>query len=158
MVNSKIGIEIRWTRNLECLKTKRTSQTKNSISLEQKIAITCQSVVSIKISNFKKQRFIWNTAWHRIKLFKGQRGSRRWCLTVQVLLLGPDQLLGGGFADGFGQALTCQRVLRRQDPVVQRLPRVHPEVLGSYLVSGGQSNFTDTETHWCPLLGLQFVF
>ena len=64
-----------------------------------------------------------------------------------MLLLGPDQLLGGGFADGFGQALTCQRVLRRQDPVVQRLPRVHPEVLGSYLVSGGQSNFTDTETH-----------
>ena len=158
MVNSKIGIEIGRTRNLECLKTKRTSRTKNSISLEQKIAIACQSVVSIKISNFKKQRFIWNTAWHRIKLFKGQRGSRRWCLTVQVLLLGPDQLLGGGFADGFGQALTCQRVLRRQDPVVQRLPRVHPEVLGSYLVSGGQSNFTDTETHWCPLLGLQFVF
>ena len=56
MVNSKIGIEIGRTRNLECLKTKRTSRTKNSISLEQKIAIACQSVVSIKISNFKKSQ------------------------------------------------------------------------------------------------------
>lgn len=37
---------------------------------------------------------------------------------VQVLLLGPDQLLGGGLAHGLGQPLTGQGVPGGQDPVI----------------------------------------
>ena len=40
-----------------------------------------------------------------------------------MFLLGPDQLLGGGLANGFGQPLAGQRVSGGQDPVVQRLTR-----------------------------------
>lgn len=45
-----------------------------------------------------------------------------------MLLLGTDEFFGGGLADGFGEALSGQRMLRGQDPIVQRLPRVHLDV------------------------------
>lgn len=44
-------------------------------------------------------------------------------LTVQVLLLRSDHLLGGGLADGLGKALASEAVPRRQQSIVYRLSR-----------------------------------
>lgn len=56
-------------------------------------------------------------------------------LTVEVLLLGADHLLGGGLADALGEALAGQAVPSRQQPVVYRLPRHVPLSLSLLLAA-----------------------
>jgi len=53
-------------------------------------------------------------------------------LTIEMLLLGPDHLLRGGLADGFGKALAGDTVPRGQQPVVDRLSR-HTVPLSQWL-------------------------
>ena len=51
-------------------------------------------------------------------------------LTVKMFLLRSDDLLSGCLAHRLGQALTCQTVSRRQDPVIESLSSwsLHPDL------------------------------
>ena len=52
-------------------------------------------------------------------------------LTVKMFLLGSNDLLSGCLAHRLGQALTCQTVSRRQDPVIESLSSwiLHPDLI-----------------------------
>lgn len=70
-------------------------------------------------------------------------------LTVEMLLLGSDHLLGGGLADGLGEALAGDAVPRGQQPVVDGLSR-HTVPAVTLLFSERAS--TDDVTHCLPKL------
>ena len=60
-------------------------------------------------------------------------------LTVEVLPLGRDELLGGGLAHGLGQALAGDGVFGGEDAVVYRLAARHVEGRAARAVANSSS-------------------